>query len=39
MKKFKNITCIKNATLEELMTVDGINEKIGKEILRKFKND
>ena len=39
MKKFKNITSIKNATLEELMTVDGINEKIAKEILRRFKND
>ena len=39
MKKFKNITSIKNATLEELMTVDGINEKIAIEILRRFKND
>ena len=39
MKKFKNISSIKKATPEELMTVEGINEKIIQEILKKFKND
>ena len=34
-----NIKKIKSADFKELMTVAGINEKIAKEILDKFKND
>ena len=32
MKKFKNIQKIKDASIEQLMTVDGINEKMAKNI-------
>ena len=34
-----SIKKIKSADIKELMTVEGINEKIAKEILDKFKND
>ena len=37
LTKFKNIKNIKSADIKELMTVEGINEKIAKEILDKFK--
>ena len=39
LKKFKSIKSIKSADIKELMTVDGINEKIASKILMKFKND
>ena len=32
LKKFKSVTKIRKAALKDLMTVDGINEKIAKEI-------
>jgi len=37
LKKFKSIKNIKEANLTDLMTVEGINEKMGKIILKKFK--
>ena len=37
LKKFKSIKNIKNANLSDLMTVEGINEKIAKLIIKKFK--
>ena len=37
LKKFKSIKNIKNAKLPDLMTVEGINEKIAKLIIKKFK--
>ena len=37
LRKFKNIQNIKNAQLNELMTINGINEKIAKEIIS-YKN-
>ena len=37
LKKFKNIKNIKSAKLDELMTIQGINEKIAHEIIS-FKN-
>ena len=37
MKKFKSIKNIKGANLTDLMTVEGINEKIAKLIIEKFK--
>ena len=33
IKKFKNSTNIKNAKLDDLMTIKGINEKIAKKII------
>jgi excinuclease ABC subunit C len=36
LKKFKNIKSITNASIEDLMTIKGINEKIAKEILTKL---
>ena len=39
LTKFKSIKNIKSAGIKELMTVEGINEKIAKKILDKFKND
>ena len=35
LKKFKNIKTISEASIEDLMTIDGINEKIAN----KLKND
>ena len=35
LKVFKNINNIKSASIDDLMTVDGINEKIANEILKK----
>ena len=37
MKKFRSIKNIKVANLTDLMTVEGINEKIAKLIIEKFK--
>ena len=37
LKKFKSIKNIKESNLDDLMTVKGINEKIAKDILDKFK--
>ena len=37
LQKFKSINKIKNASLEDLMTVDGINERIARSILKKLK--
>ena len=37
MKKFRSIKNIKGANLTDLMTVEGINEKIAKLIIEKFK--
>ena len=37
LKKFKNIENIKTAKLYELMTINGINEKIAKDIIA-YKN-
>ena len=37
LKKFKSIKNIKEANLADLMTVDGINEKMAKLILEKLK--
>jgi excinuclease ABC subunit C len=37
LKKFKNIKMIKIASVDDLMTVDGINEKIVSEIKNKIK--
>ncbi|MFL2723016.1 MAG: helix-hairpin-helix domain-containing protein [Gammaproteobacteria bacterium] len=37
IKKFKSIKKIKQASLQELMTVHGINEKIANEILKNVK--
>ena len=37
LKKFKSIKNVKNANLSDLMTVEGINEKIAKLIIKKFK--
>ena len=37
LKKFKSIKTIKESNLDDLMTVKGINEKIAKDILDKFK--
>ncbi len=37
LKKFKSIKNIRSASIDDLMTVDGINEKIGKLILDKLK--
>ena len=34
LKRFKNIKNIKSASLEDLMTVQGINERIAKEIIQ-----
>jgi len=34
IKRFKSIKNIKNATIDELMTIQGINEKIANEILK-----
>ena len=34
IKRFKNIKNIKSASLEDLMTVQGINERIAKEIIQ-----
>ena len=32
LKKFKNIKSVSEASIEDLMTINGINEKIAKEI-------
>ena len=37
LKQFKSITEIRSANMDDLMTVDGINEKIAKLIISKFK--
>ena len=37
LKKFKSIKKIKNVSLEELMTVDGINERIAKSVIKELK--
>ena len=37
LKKFKSIKKIKNATMEDLMTVDGINERIAKSVIKELK--
>ena len=37
LKNFKNIKYIKNASIDQLMTVKGINEKIANNILRELK--
>ena len=37
LKKFKSIKKIKNASMEELMTVDGINERIAKSVIKELK--
>ena len=37
MKEFRSIKNIKGANLTDLMTVEGINEKIAKLIIEKFK--
>ena len=37
LKVFKNIKNIKTASIEDLMTVDGINEKIAKQIVTKLR--
>ena len=37
LKEFKNINNIKIASEEDLMTIDGINEKIAKNILKRLK--
>jgi ERCC4-type nuclease len=37
LKKFKSIKNIKHASKEELMTVDGINERIAKLALKELK--
>jgi excinuclease ABC subunit C len=39
LKKFKSITKIRSAVMEDLMTVEGINEKIATEIIRKYENE
>ena len=39
MKKFKNVNNIRIANLSDLMTVNGINEKIANEIVFYFKNE
>ena len=39
LKKFKSVAKIKSASMEDLMTVDGINEKIAKDIKNFFSND
>ena len=39
LAKFKSIKNVKSADINELMTVEGINEKIAQDILDKFKND
>jgi len=36
LKKFKSIKNIKLSSIEDLMTVDGINEKMAKRVLKKF---
>ena len=36
LKKFKNITKIKSASVDDLMTVNGINEKIAKLIINEL---
>ena len=37
LKKFKSIKNIKGANLADLMTVEGINEKMAKRIIEKLK--
>ena len=37
LKKFKSIKKIKHASKEELMTVDGINERIAKLVTKELK--
>ena len=37
LRKFKNITTIKQASLDELMTVNGINERIARIIINDIK--
>ena len=39
LKKFKSVAKIKSASMEDLMTVDGINEKISKDIKNFLSND
>ena len=39
IKKFKSVKNIKNTSIEELMTVSGINEKIALNILKTIKNE
>ena len=39
IKKFKSISKIRSATIEDLMTVEGISEKIALQIIKKYKND
>ena len=39
LRKFKSIANIRLAALEDLMTVEGINEKIALKIIKKYKND
>ena len=38
MQEFKNINTIKKASVQELMTVRGINEKIAKVIFNELKS-
>ena len=38
LKKFKSIANIRLASLKDLMTVEGINEKIASQIIKKYKN-
>ncbi len=38
LKKFKSIANIRLASLKDLMTVEGINEKIALQIIKKYKN-
>ena len=39
LKKFKSIANIRLAALKDLMTVEGINEKIALQIIKKYKNE
>ena len=39
LKKFKSISNIRLAVIEDLMTIEGISEKIALEIIKKYKND
>ena len=39
LKKFKSISNIRLAIIEDLMTIEGISEKIALEIIKKYKND
>ena len=39
LRKYKSIKNIKSIDIKDLMTVNGINEKIAKKILKKLNND